>query len=331
MLVNIANEQIIEGHNVHIVIIDSNIIDDSLVKCFNSNIIVHYINRKYGTKDILAYYRLNKTLLSLNPNVIHLHSASIYKYLIPSLRKICNNTLHALCNSSNTNFIKYIPKVFAISQTVADDLALKRGVRSIVIHNGIHPEQIKVKQKNRPESYYKIVQVGRLDHNNKGQDILIHAGYDLKKRGYKNFKIFLIGDGSSCEYLEKLVCQLGLSDDILFMGAKDQDYIFTHLCEYDLFIQPSRKEGFGLTVAEAMAAKLPVIVSSGQGPEEIVGYGEFGYVFQNGDHSNLADIIEIFLKGENDQSMLNKAYKRVWDLYNIKITAKTYLENYICR
>lgn len=54
---------------------------------------------------------------------------------------------------------------------------------------------------------------------------------------------------------------------------KNQEWIYHNLCNFDLFIQPSRFEGFGLTVAEAIAAKVTVLVSNIQGPMEIIDDG----------------------------------------------------------
>ena len=55
-----------------------------------------------------------------------------------------------------------------------------------------------------------------------------------------------------------LVQEYNLNSYISFLGSKDTHYIEQHLKDYDLLVQPSRIEGFGLTVAEAMAAKVPV-------------------------------------------------------------------------
>lgn len=77
-----------------------------------------------------------------------------------------------------------------------------------------------------------------------------------------------------------------------------------------------------------MAAKVPVLVSSGQGPEEVIEYGQCGYVFKNGDVEDCARKIEMYLNGEEDKSFVDKAFGRVWNLYNVKITVKTYLDNY---
>ncbi len=330
MLVNIANEQTALGHEVHIVVIEHNNVEPTLAEKLNPNIKLHLVNRKYGVKDIIAIIRLNRLIHTISPNAIHLHSASIYKYLLPYYRKICNSTLHDICGSSNTSCIQKIPRVFAISEAVYRDLKQKKGVLAILNPNGIRPELFKTKERTT-HTLFRIVQVSRLMYKKKGQDILIKAAAELKQRGFNNFIVSFIGDGDSLDFLKHLSNKLNINDKIEFLGAKSQNYLYENLCSFDLFVQPSRYEGFGLTVAEAMAAKVPVIVSSGQGPEEVIDYGRCGYIFKNGDYKELATRIEAFLKGENNQSFIKKGHQRVWNLYNIKVTTKTYLDNYICR
>ena len=68
---------------------------------------------------------------------------------------------------------------------------------------------------------------------------------------------------------DRLTAELHAETYVRFLGKQTQDYVAAHLTDYDLFVQPSRWEGFGLTVAEAMAAGVPVLVSEGQGPAEV--------------------------------------------------------------
>lgn len=330
MLVNIANEQIKAGHDVSIIVIEHNNIEKTLQEKLDKKIKLYCANRKFGTLDISAIYRLNKLVMQINPDVIHLHSASIYKYILSERhRKICNSTLHDICNKKNTNNISKIPRVFSISETVHDDLYSKLNVNSIINQNGILPQYIKYKSRFLYNDILRIVQVSRIDIPKKGQDILIESVNLLIKKGYTNLKVDFIGDGSSMNYLKEIVKDYGVENYINFLGAKSQEYIFNHLCDYDLFVQPSRFEGFGLTVAEAMAAKLPVLVSDNQGPAEIVGHGEYGYIFESENIEDCANKIEIFIKKENDLSMIEKAYKRVNEIYNIKKTAQNYINQYI--
>ena len=118
----------------------------------------------------------------------------------------------------------------------------------------------------------RIVMVSKLNHEKKGQDLLIKAAVGLKGLVH----VDLIGDGSSREYLQQLIQELYVEELISLLGTKSQPYITAHLADYDLFVQPSRWEGFGLTVAEAMAAKVPVLVSAGQGLAEVTCGDKFG-------------------------------------------------------
>ncbi len=56
----------------------------------------------------------------------------------------------------------------------------------------------------------------------------------------------MIGKGDSLEHLQKLAEDRNMTGRIVFVGSKEQSYIASHLRDYDLFVQPSRKEGFGL-------------------------------------------------------------------------------------
>lgn len=101
------------------------------------------------------------------------------------------------------------------------------------------------------------------------------------------------------------------------------------MCNYDLFVQPSRFEGFGLTVAEAMAAEVPVLVSSGDGPAEITCRDKYGWVFSNGDIDNL--IYKIKYINNNYVKAIDKAKlarNYVIENYDVSVTARKYLNEY---
>lgn len=114
-----------------------------------------------------------------------------------------------------------------------------------------------------------------------------------------------------------------------FLGKQTQEYIARHLCEYDLFVQPSRYEGFGLTVAEAMAAQVPVLVSAGQGPAEVICGNKYGWVFENGNIDDLACMIGHIQRHYADAfDKAQKARQYVMETYDVAVTAKKYLAAY---
>lgn len=332
MLVNIANEQVKAGHKVELIIVERNMMDTRLSQMLEPSITLYHAKRRKNKKDLIAVARINMFLLRAKPDVIHIHASGLMRcILLPLHKSITNVTLHDIPSKQNTVSIKIVPRVFAISEAVKRELEYKYGVESFVIPNGIHPEYIKVRKRVECSKDLHIVMVSRLQHEKKGQDILIDAVAELKQKGFDNIFVDMIGDGASRSFLEKRCWEKGVENEVRFLGTKTQDYVFDHLCEYDLFVQPSRYEGFALTVAEAMAARIPVLVASGQGPEEVVDYGHCGYVFQNGNVADCAKKIEQIIKSGVDEDMVDKACERVWKLFNVKVTANTYLENYLRR
>lgn len=329
MLHNIANEQVALNHEIYIVVIND-IINNELRNSLNSKIKFICLKRKVSSKNILPFIKLNYLLYRLNPDIMHLHYSSIARLiLIPSfLHKICV-TQHDVCNKSNSQYLYKCKKIYAISNIVQLDIKKWTGLNSEVVFNGIKVECIHQRQYLETESkLFRIVQVSRLVHEKKGQHILIEAVSNLIKQGYNQIRLDFIGDGDSYEYLHSLIENLHITEYVNFLGERDQSYIYEHLCDYNLFVQPSIFEGFGLTVTEAMAAKIPVLVSENQGPLEIIDHGKYGYSFKNQDIIDCAEKIEIFLKNLNDKSMVNMAYQRVLDLYDVKVTAKNYLIKY---
>lgn len=328
MLTNIVNEQIkLNGNEVHIVVIN-NIVDKGLLGALDKKIGFHCLRRTPKSINPLAFFKLNVMLAYLSPDVIHLHYSSIARFIwLPSLKKKLCVTQHDVCNVQNSKYLYKSKRIYAISNIVKQDIWNWVHLPSEVVLNGINPELIEHTPHQKDERF-RIVQVSRLMHQKKGQHILIQAVHRLVTAGYTALEIDFIGEGESKEYLQSMVRELNLEDYVHFLGAKDQTYIFAHLHEYDLYVQPSIYEGFGLTVTEAMAAKVPVLVSENQGPLEIIDNGRYGYSFKNQDVECCADKIKLFLKGKNDASIVDKAYQRVWELYNVKITAKIYLDKY---
>lgn len=343
MLVNIANAQVLNGAEVHICIIN-NLYAQELVHAFEKGVILHFFNRKLQSKGIGFIIQLNSLLLQIKPDAIHLHDSRLYTFLWHRrLRSIASVTLHDLptgtltCGgfmgklfpfifqSGNVYFINKVPKVFAISDAVKDALWQNYGVRSTVVCNGILTHNFSIRNERIPNKPLRAVMVSRLEHEKKGHDLLIEAAEQLKGLVHVDF----IGDGSSRSFLEKMIKECHAENYVSILGTRPQAYIREHLCGYDLFVQPSRWEGFGLTVAEAMAARVPVLVSAGQGPAEVTCGDKYGWVFENGNVDDLAIKIK-YIYNHYDEAMekANNALNYVQNTYDVSVTARKYLELY---
>jgi len=345
MLVNIANTQAAMGAEVHVVILND-MYEEKLIRSFAPAVSVHLLHRRLKTKGLGFVLRLNRLLMQLQPEAIHLHNSHLYGMLWRKpLSRVASVTLHdlpsgtlrrsalsRLCpvldftNPGNVTFIDRIPKVFAISGAVKEMLWDRYHVDSTVVCNGIMTENFLPRPAGDAHTPMRIVQVSRLEHDKKGQDLLIQAAAQLQGKIHVDF----IGVGSSKEYLMQLTRELKAEQWVTFLGKQTQAYIAGHLKDYDLFVQPSRWEGFGLTVAEAMAAGVPVIVSAGQGPAEVTCNDTYGWTFENGSANGLASVIE-YIRTHYDEALIKAADARrhVIDNYDIKVTARKYLELYV--
>jgi len=244
MLVDIANEQVKQAE-VSIIIINE-IFNKTLISKIDKRINVSLINRKEGSRNLFPIIRLNRILLKLKSDVIHCHNHNIIPLLLPSLKKKSVLTVHDV--NINAKYFKLYKKLFAISQIVKEDILNRSSVNATLVYNGICSEKVLQKDKRIESDIFKVVIVSRLQHEKKGQHLAIEALKLLKERGITNIQLDFIGSGNSEHYLKNLTVEYGLSDQINFLGLKDREYIYSNLKDYDLLVQPSLYEGFGLTV-----------------------------------------------------------------------------------
>ena len=322
MLVNIINEQV-KTEEVRLFIIND-FVDEFIVEKISPKCQILRLNRKPSSKNPLKILMLNYWIRMFRPDIIHVHSYRVSKLIFGNWNIV--RTIHGMNNISEE--YPRMKALYSISNVV-QDFTQKQGFQSTVIMNGIKTSAMKLRDYQKtPSGTYEMVQVSRLYVKDKGQDILLRALGKLAEKGVRNFRMHFIGTGPSEEMLRKLAKELGIADQVIFEGLKSQEYIYQHLCDYDFFVQPSRCEGFGLTVAEAMAAKLPVLVSDIEGPMEVIGYGKYGMAFKSEDVDDLAEKLSIILKGDYDYSLVEKAYWHVCEEFDVRKTAKIYIEEY---
>jgi N-acetyl-alpha-D-glucosaminyl L-malate synthase BshA len=109
-------------------------------------------------------------------------------------------------------------------------------------------------------------------------------------------KLLMVGDGGERSDCEQLCRDLGVSDDVRFLGK--QDAIEEILSVSDLFLMPSQTESFGLAALEAMACKVPVISSNAGGLPELNVDGVTGFLKDIGDIQGMAESAIYILEDE---------------------------------
>ncbi len=99
-------------------------------------------------------------------------------------------------------------------------------------------------------------------------------------------KLILIGDGPERSICEHMCRDLGIHQDVKFLGKQTEFRDILSIA--DLFLMPSQSESFGLSALEAMACSVPVVSSSVGGLPELVVHGKTGYIAEIGDISRMA-------------------------------------------
>lgn len=110
-------------------------------------------------------------------------------------------------------------------------------------------------------------------------------------------EVCFVGVGASRSLLEDMAIALGLKNNVSFLGAKRKEWLCHNLKNYDLLLQPSRIEGFGLTIVEGMAAKIPVLISNIEGPMEVIMSDGHGYFFETENSNDCATKIMEVISG----------------------------------
>src|SRR6187401_1910826 len=110
-------------------------------------------------------------------------------------------------------------------------------------------------------------------------------------------KLLMIGDGPERNGAEQMCRDLGICDDIRFLGKLEA--VEEVLSVADLFIMPSEKESFGLAALEAMACEVPVISSNAGGIPELNIHGVTGFLSEIGDVKDMVKNALFILQDEN--------------------------------
>jgi glycosyltransferase involved in cell wall biosynthesis len=158
---------------------------------------------------------------------------------------------------------------------------------------------------------YKIGTIGRLVPQ-KDHPTLLSAFSNVLK-SIPNTDLYIVGEGYLQKDLIELSKSLGIKDQVHWIGKTE--YIKEFLSKIDLFILPSKYEGFGLVLLEAMVAKKPIIAANNSAIPEVLGKTYEG-LFSTGDVNALAQQIKTAITGNNFSEELVQSYASQLDLFD---------------
>lgn len=162
-------------------------------------------------------------------------------------------------------YFKDYNKIFCVSESVKNNMVREwpqYASKTEVFHNLIDTDYIRRKAeekcgiKKKP-GFFCLVSVGRLAPQ-KGFDVAVAAADLLKQKGVK-FRWIVVGDGPMHAQLMSEIRKRNLQDCFFLVGLKKNPYPYIELS--DLYVQPSRHEGYCTTIVEAKTLKKPILSS----------------------------------------------------------------------
>lgn len=180
------------------------------------------------------------------------------------------------------------------------DIGLPHGSIQVV-HNGV-PE-LPLAEQPRVSGGPVVGSLGRLAPQ-KGYDVLVRALAELP-----DVHAVIVGDGDERVPLERLADDLGVSERLHILGWRDDPR--NHLTSFDVFVLPSRYEGFPLSIVEAMQAGLPIVASDVGSIAEALDGERAGVLVESGDHAGLARAIGDLIADDDRRARLGAHAREV--------------------
>jgi glycosyltransferase involved in cell wall biosynthesis len=284
VVADLADQMVDKGHTVKIAYLKGDII----VRPKNFDIEIIYLALESASDFKKAYKNYKKVLNEFQPDLVHAHMvhANIFARLSrkfhPVPKLICTahsnneggklrmfayrfthnlaNLTTNVSNAASHNFEKLgaVPKNAIV--TIYNGINLNKFIFNIDVRN-------EVRAKLNVKSHEKmILAVGRL-HEAKDYPNLLNAIIHLKQK-YQSFHLFIAGTGELRPFLNELIEKYQISQNVTLLGRRDD--IPDLLSAADVFVLPSKFEGFGLVVAEAMACECFVVATDCGGVKEVM-------------------------------------------------------------
>jgi GalNAc-alpha-(1->4)-GalNAc-alpha-(1->3)-diNAcBac-PP-undecaprenol alpha-1,4-N-acetyl-D-galactosaminyltransferase len=221
---------------------------------------------------------LRRAIIASKPDVVisFMNSVNVYTILAclrSNIPVIASEHIYPGSNDANKIWqlimkltYRYADLVTVLTQNALPFYPAKEGYRTIVMPNPVVAPEHSVSE-TQLLSTPSLIAIGRL-HPQKGFDLLFKAFHKIHAK-HPDWQITILGEGSIRPELEQLRSQLNLTDRIHLPG------LVTNVPEYlnqaDLFVMPSRFEGFPMALCEAMAYGLPVLAADClSGPRDII-------------------------------------------------------------
>ncbi len=220
--------------------------------------------------------------------------------------------------------------IFVVSKYWRDLLKREYAHKSVITYNGLDPMDFEHLPERKSETP-TVLFVGGLEPR-KGLDDLVRAMKSVAE-GIPSARLVVVAKAGfrgteQWSSYESLARNLGLTNRIDFHESVDQETLLGLYSDCDVLALPSRNEGWGLALMEAMACGKPVVATRVGGIPELVENGTEGILVDAGDIKGIADSIARLLKDPALRARMGGAGKRRVKEFSWDSTAKVVLREY---
>lgn len=205
-------------------------------------------------------------------------------------------TIHhnRLCFNAVKRVFKGANQVITVSSKL-QKLAYKVGISAniVVVGNGIPNSIIHKPHACNIDEDLVMVSVSNLIIT-KGLDYNLKAVAALRTK-FPNLQYHIIGSGPEKQNLINLAEELGISNQVSFLGVLSHEDVFKKIAKCQIFSLPSWSEGFGVVYIEAMSQGKPVIGCKGEGIEDVIQHGVNGMLVSPKNVESLVDAIDYLI------------------------------------
>jgi len=215
--------------------------------------IVHFHDLPFGRTSPLAFRAYVKRF---HP-IFSYHYDQSYQVHYPFNYGLGGGYYHFFLQKS----YRFWKKIIVNSKVTLNDFSHHGGYLSKVrlISNGVNIAEVQKAQPMPLVGDPAFLHVGHLEYA-KGVDILLHAFSELiASHSLPDPHLHMVGDGALTSYCKEFVNKKSLANRVHFWGAQPHDAVFRFMKGCDIFVFPSRYEGFGIVALEAMAAEKPIV------------------------------------------------------------------------
>lgn len=272
--------------------------------------------------------RLSKIIGQVQPDIVNCHFASFsasyfcllkhlhrYRLVISTHGRDLIEGINALQRAVRPYLLRTADHATGVSSALEARIQQETDGRTPTntIPNGVDVEFWSDGERKRHEGAPIITNVGALRHV-KGQDVLLRAFPEVLS-AQPDAQLWLVGDGEARRDLESLASRLGVAEHVMFHGWCSHEEVRALLHRSTVFAFPSRNEGFGVALLEAMATGLPAVASRTGGVTDIIQPERQGILVQAGKKEPLARALCRILKSERLRRKMSVQAKRRAEMF----------------